>query len=82
MFAAGVVVAALLLGACGWRWFSAGGPATEVTLAVLPFKDLGQDSNQDYLADGFTEETSTTLAQIDLTHLSVKVERYATRAQS
>ena len=37
-FAGGVVVAALLLGAFGWRWFSAGGPATEVTLAVLPFK--------------------------------------------
>ena len=72
LFAAGVVVAALLLGASGWRWFSAGGPATEVTLAVLPFKYLGQDSNQDYLADGFTEETSTTLAQIDLTHVSVK----------
>ena len=77
MLAAGVVIA-LVLGGFSWRWFSAGEPATEVTLAVLPFKYLGQDSNQDYLADGFTEETSITLALIDLTHLSVKsrTQRY------
>ena len=42
-----------------------------VTLAVLPFENLGGTPEHDYLADGFTEEATTALGQIDPEHLSV-----------
>lgn len=42
-----------------------------VTLAVLPFENLGGAPEHDYLADGFTEEAMTALGQIDPEHLSV-----------
>ena len=41
------------------------------TLAVLPFENLGGAQEHDYLADGFTEEATTALGQIDPEHLSV-----------
>ena len=43
----------------------------QVTLAVLPFENLGGGSEREYLADGFTEETIAALGQIDRSHLSV-----------
>lgn len=46
--------------------------ATHVTLAVLPFENVGGDQERDYLASGLTEETSASLAQIDPERLSVK----------
>jgi TolB-like protein/Flp pilus assembly protein TadD len=42
-----------------------------VTLAVLPFENLGGTPEHDYLADGFTEEATAALGQIDPEHLSV-----------
>jgi TolB-like protein/tetratricopeptide (TPR) repeat protein len=47
-------------------------PTTAVTLAVLPFENLGGDQERDYLAAGLTDDTSASLAQIDPPHLSVK----------
>jgi DNA-binding winged helix-turn-helix (wHTH) protein/Flp pilus assembly protein TadD len=46
-------------------------PPERVTLAVLPFDNLGTDPDREYLADGFTEEAIATLGQIDPSHLSV-----------
>ena len=43
-----------------------------MTLAVLPFENLGSDPEREYLAAGLTEETSASLAQIDPERLSVK----------
>jgi DNA-binding winged helix-turn-helix (wHTH) protein/tetratricopeptide (TPR) repeat protein len=43
----------------------------KMTLAVLPFENLSADPEREYLADGLTEETSTSLGQIDPEHLSV-----------
>ena len=43
-----------------------------MTLAVLPFVNLGSDPEREYLAAGLTEETSASLAQIDPERLSVK----------
>src|SRR4249919_3940321 len=45
---------------------------TSVSLAVLPFANLGSDPEREYLAAGLTDETSASLAQIDPAHLSVK----------
>jgi TolB-like protein/DNA-binding winged helix-turn-helix (wHTH) protein len=43
----------------------------KVMLAVLPFQNLSGDSNQDYFADGMTEEMITQLGGLDPQHLGV-----------
>ena len=45
--------------------------AGKVMLAVLPFQNLSGDSNQDYFADGMTEEMITQLGGLDPQHLGV-----------
>ncbi len=40
-------------------------------LAVLPFENLGPETEKDYLADGLTEEVITALGQVDPERLSV-----------
>ena len=64
----------LVLGAAFvlWRRTAAGASSPRITLAVLPFQNIGNDSERQYLADGLTEETSASLAQIDPEHLSVR----------
>lgn len=42
-----------------------------VTLAVLPFENLGAGAEREYLADGLTEEVIAALGQIDPEHLSL-----------
>ncbi|HEX8815160.1 MAG TPA: winged helix-turn-helix domain-containing protein [Terriglobales bacterium] len=65
-----VVTAALLIVVCGlaamWR-VSARGPDTNGpirSVAVLPLQSLSSDPNQEYFADGMTDELITDLAQI------------------
>ena len=55
----------------GARWAAAIVPP-RVSLAVLPFENLGNDPERDYVAAGLTEETGASLAQVDPEHLSVK----------
>jgi TolB-like protein len=45
--------------------------AARVTVAVLPFENLSQDPEREYLADGLTDETIAVLGQIDPEHLGV-----------
>jgi TolB-like protein/Flp pilus assembly protein TadD len=54
-------------------------PASRITLAVLPFEYLGSDPEREYLAAGLTEETSASLAQIDLERLVIKGRTLAYR---
>jgi TolB-like protein len=49
-----------------------GAVVPRVTLAVLPFANIGSDPEREYLAAGLTEETSASLAQIDPERLIVK----------
>ena len=42
-----------------------------VTLAVLPFENLGAGDDREYLADGLTEEVIASLGQVDPEHLRV-----------
>ncbi len=70
-FVVGTVVLLLLAGLGAWAWRGRGAPASHVTLAVLPFENLGSDPEREYLADGLTEDTIASLGQIDPEHLSV-----------
>jgi TolB-like protein/DNA-binding winged helix-turn-helix (wHTH) protein/Flp pilus assembly protein TadD len=72
VLAAGVVAVALLLGFATWTWRGSAANVSLVTLAVLPFDSLGNDPEHEYLADGLTEDTTTSLGMIDPVHLSVK----------
>lgn len=72
VLAAGAIALALLLGVAAWAWRDSGANVSPVTLAVLPFDSLGNDPEREYLADGFTEETTAALGMIDPDHLSVK----------
>ena len=45
--------------------------ATGTVLAVLPFENLGPETEREYLADGLTEEVIAALGQIDPVRLSV-----------
>jgi TolB-like protein/DNA-binding winged helix-turn-helix (wHTH) protein len=45
--------------------------AGKVMLAVLPFQNLSDDLQQDYFADGMTEEMITQLGSLDPEHLGV-----------
>jgi TolB-like protein/DNA-binding winged helix-turn-helix (wHTH) protein/Flp pilus assembly protein TadD len=56
--------------AIAWTWRLRAPPAS-VTLAVLPFENLGGDPARDYLADGLTEETIVALGQVDPARLRV-----------
>lgn len=64
--AALVIVLAIGLGLRGWRARRAAhpGPQQIQSLAVLPLENLSGDSQQEYFAEGMTEELTTQLAQI------------------
>lgn len=74
-----VLVAALALGAPGIWWRHDAPDTTSLTLAVLPFDNIGTDPDRDYLAAGLTEETIHSLAQIDPTRVRV-IGRTSARA--
>ncbi len=63
MIGAGVLAACL---ATGWFVFLRTGPASapRLSIAVLPFRNLGDDRTQDYLADAISDDLTT-----DLSHL-------------
>ena len=67
-----LAVLVLALGGASWMRLRSDGTATTVTLAVLPFANLGSDTEHEGLAAGLTDETVASLAQIDPEHVSVK----------
>jgi TolB-like protein/DNA-binding winged helix-turn-helix (wHTH) protein/Flp pilus assembly protein TadD len=72
LFALALVTVIVLGVAALWDRLGPAAPSQRITLAVLPFENIGRDPERQYLADGLTEETSASLAQIDPEHLSVK----------
>jgi TolB-like protein/DNA-binding winged helix-turn-helix (wHTH) protein/Tfp pilus assembly protein PilF len=66
-------LAALVLVAAVVTWLRSGTApaASSLTLAVLPFENLGGDRDREYLADGLAEEAIASLGQVDPQHLSV-----------
>jgi len=67
--AAILIIAAVVIGA-GLR-MAKKTPPQRVMLAVLPFANLSGDANQDYFADGLTEEMIAQLGQLQPTRLGV-----------
>jgi len=69
-FIAGVIGALLFVGAglAGWHLLSPvsdeTGPAPRLSIVVLPFADLSNDHDQQYFADGITEDLTTDLSRI------------------
>lgn len=66
-------VAILLAGYIGWRTFRppAHAASGRMMLAVLPFQNLTGDSEQEYFADGLTEELITKLGRLHPAQLGV-----------
>ena len=62
--AAAAIAMALLFGGGLRRRFFPGGAAKIQSLAVLPLANLSGDAQQDYFADGMTEELITRLARL------------------
>jgi TolB-like protein/DNA-binding winged helix-turn-helix (wHTH) protein/Tfp pilus assembly protein PilF len=52
-------------------WLSVRSPSGTVTIAVLPFENLSEDSDREYLADGLHEELIASLGQISTRRLRV-----------
>src|SRR5262245_22117380 len=76
----GIAVAAIgLVGAVvAWTWLRDPAPARPVRVAVLPFDQIGDDPDRQYLADGLAEDTIVSLGMIDRERLIV-VGRTSTR---
>jgi TolB-like protein/Flp pilus assembly protein TadD len=68
---AALLTIAALAGVGGWAWVTLERAPSRVALAVLPFENLGSDSERDYVADALTEETSAFLGQVDPERLGV-----------
>jgi len=73
-----VVIAALVWGYLRPRWLGTAHAGRIQSLAVLPLRNLSNDSSQEYFSDGMTDELITDLAKSDglrvISHTSV--ERY------
>ncbi len=53
--------------------------APENSIAVLPFADLSEDSNQAYFSDGISEEILNLLAQVEGLHVAARTSSFAFR---
>jgi TolB-like protein/DNA-binding winged helix-turn-helix (wHTH) protein len=60
------LVSVVVVGAARWHgpWFKAAHPMPRLSVAVLPFTNLSDDREQQYLADGITEGLTTDLSRI------------------
>ncbi|MBV9377630.1 MAG: winged helix-turn-helix domain-containing protein, partial [Alphaproteobacteria bacterium] len=64
--AAALCLAAVVVAAANWRSLSPGkdGSAPRLSIVVLPFTNLSNDPDQQYLADGITDDLTTDLSRI------------------
>ncbi len=61
------VAGALMLGlsVAAWLWWGRGGVSDIDALAVLPLANLSRDPEQEYFADGMTDQLITDLSQVE-----------------
>ena len=64
----------------GYRFMAAvtksGGPAAEASIAVLPFINMSADAENEFLADGITEEIINVLSQIEHLHVAARTSSF------
>ena len=86
MFGVGVLVA--LVGFAAWSRFggvpAGAAPEGDVirSIAVLPFVDLSAAGDQEYFADGMTEELLNHLAQIEGLHVPARTSSFAFKGRN
>jgi DNA-binding winged helix-turn-helix (wHTH) protein/TolB-like protein/Tfp pilus assembly protein PilF len=68
LVSAGPLLAAICAIA-GYQWISAKKPPSIQSLVVLPLKSLGGDGQDDYLADGITDELTASLTKLKRVHM-------------
>ena len=62
--ALGLVAAVAVGGSWHWPWYRQAHLAPHLSIAVLPLANLSEDSKQQYIADGITEDLTTDLSRI------------------
>ncbi len=86
MFGVGVITA--LVGFLAWSRFGDAEAAVPIdaagirSIAVLPFVDLSIAQDQEYFADGITEELLNLLAQIDGLHVPARTSSFAFKGRN
>jgi serine/threonine-protein kinase len=84
LVAAGLALAAVgvLVALYALRWRGhATAAATDPTVAVIPFVNVGGDSTQDYLADGVSDELATAIGRIASVHMAARSAAYRFRGR-
>ncbi|MEL7485876.1 MAG: TIR domain-containing protein, partial [Pseudomonadota bacterium] len=91
MIAAGVAIVAALIAAAAFFANRGGAPApeaaapqeerNEVAIAVLPFADLSPEGNQEYFADGLSEELLNVLVRIKGLKVASRTSAFAMKDQ-
>jgi TolB-like protein/Flp pilus assembly protein TadD len=74
------VVAVVALGVVGflhWRGAGSGAAAREASVAVLPFRDMSPEHDQEYFADGVTEEILNSLAALRDLKVTARTSAFA-----
>lgn len=57
-------------------------PVQDASIAVLPFADLSPDGNQEYFADGISEELLNVLAQVDGMKVAGRTSSFAFKGRN
>jgi len=62
----GALVLVVAVATTNWRlfWRESSHPAPRLSIVVLPFANIGNDPEQQYFADGITEDVTTDLSRI------------------
>ncbi|MGB7762628.1 MAG: tetratricopeptide repeat protein [Bryobacteraceae bacterium] len=78
-----VAPAAVLLAGAAALWFTLGRSAESwSSIAVLPFLNLSGSDNTEYLAEGFVDEVTTALAQVDGLRVVARSSAFQFRGKS
>lgn len=79
---AGSLVLPRFIGSDGTPVSVAGSAVAEASIAVLPFADLSPDGNQEYFADGISEELLNVLAQVSGMKVAGRTSSFAFKGRN
>ena len=86
MFGIGILVA--FIGFAAWSNYGPAGDGPGIdaggirSIAVLPFVDMSEKGDQEYFADGVTEELLNRLAQIESLHVAARTSSFAFKGRN